>query len=367
MYEVVRYAPELRPAIAALQRHLWSGDVARNAAYLAWKYEHNPYLPDPLIYLALHRGKVVGMRGAFGSCWEAGGDRTVVPCVDDFVIAPAHRRRGLVGQIMAVALADLGARGHRVAFSLSASRVTLVGSLAGGWRSVGSVQEVCRRGPVGARLRRQAGRVWGRLARHGWPVSAAHAWLDPFRRLDRAVPRAAAGGVRCVPTPEPEAMADLVARQPYDGAVRHVRDARYFGWRFANPLHEYRFLLAGTGRLEGYLILQAYRLFPGRGANIVDWEASDPDVREALLRAAIDWGGFGELTTWTMSFSAEIPTLLAAAGFVPARRDRLVRQGPMLLVRAVGGPTNRREPTLGGRPLLDAAAWDLRMLYSMAG
>ena len=87
-------------------------------------------------------------------------------------------------------------------------------------------------------------------------------------------------------------MADLVARQAYDGRIRHVRDARYLAWRFQNPLHEYRFLLAGGDRLHGYLVLQAYRLSRHGAANIVDWEASDPAVRRALLHAAVEWGGF---------------------------------------------------------------------------
>lgn len=367
MYEVVPYRREFRAQVTTLQHHLWRGGRARNTAYLAWKYEQNPYLPDPLIYLALYRGRVVGMRGAFGSCWEAGPDRLVVPCADDFVIAPAHRQRGLVGQIMSAALADLAARGHRVAFSLSAGPATLAGSLVGGWRSVGSVREVCRGGPPRAGVRRQASRVIAWLASRGWDGGVARLWQRPFRRLDRAAPRTPSGAVWCAAAPRPEAMADVVARQSYDGRIRHVRDARYLAWRFANPLHEYRFLFAGADRLAGYLALQAYRPFPDRGVNIVDWEASDPAVRRDLLRAAIDWGGFGQLSLWSMSLDADTRRLVEHAGFVPAARERLVRQGPALLVRVIGSPPDRGAPTLGARPLLDPGAWDLRMLYSMAG
>ena len=367
MYEVVPYSPGFRPQVVDLQRHLWAGGTVRNAAYLAWKYEQNPYFPDPLIYLALHRGKVVGMRGVFGSCWEAGPSRSIIPCADDFVLAPGHRQRGLVGHIMTAALTDLAARGHGVAFSLSASPITLAGSLASGWRSVGSVREVSRNGRGLSWLRLQGGRGASWLSRRGWRLTPRR-WFDPFRRFDRRASSAVPGStVPVAHAPQPEAMADLVARQPYDGAIRHVRDARYFGWRFGNPLHEYRFLLAGTDRLEGYLVLQAYRLLRGRGVNIVDWEASDLEVRRALLRAAIDWGGFGRLSTWTMSLSSETRAFLQASGFVPAARDRLLRQGPALLVRALDSPAVRGEPMLGARRLMEAAAWDVRMLYSMAG
>ena len=54
-----------------------------------------------------------------------------MPCADDFVIAPAHRNRGLFGRVMAAMLADLASRGLSCAFSLSPGAVTLAGSLAG--------------------------------------------------------------------------------------------------------------------------------------------------------------------------------------------------------------------------------------------
>src|SRR5262249_36975392 len=107
VYEIKPYVRDFRSQVAGLQRHLWNGSLSRNTAYLAWKYEQNPYLPDPLIYLAVDQGKVVGMRGVFGSCWEIGTERFVVPCADDFVIAPAHRQRGLFGRIMSAAVTDL--------------------------------------------------------------------------------------------------------------------------------------------------------------------------------------------------------------------------------------------------------------------
>ena len=348
MYEIVPYRTELRPEIAHLQRHLWRGDEVRNTAYMEWKYERNPYLPA-LIYLALHGSEVVGMRGMFGSCWEIGPDAEgfVVPCGDDLVIAPAHRHRGLLGRIMDATVADLAAHGHPVTFSLSAGAVALAGSLARGWRSVGSVREVSRAAGPPSLPWRLAMRVrsWPGARRLASAVSEV--WRQPFRHLDTAACRTPAGAaVWCTREPRPEEMADLVGRLGYDGRVRHVRDARYLAWRFANPLHEYRFLMAGNDRLEGYLVLQASRLV-GRGrVNVVDWEAASPGVRRALLRAAIDWGRFAELSTWTMSLSEEARALL---------------------VQSASPSPGGLGPVLAGRRLLDAANWDMRMLYSMAG
>lgn len=366
MYDIVAYRPEFKRQVAVLLRHLRRGDEVLNTAYLEWKYERNPYLPT-LIYLALHGGEVVGMRGMFGSCWESGpcAERFVVPCADDFVIAPAHRKCGLSGRIMGAAFADLVARGHRVTFSLSAGPVTLAESLASGWRSAGSVREVSRVTRPRSLPWRLGARMWSWSGARRW---AGALWRRPFRRLDKAARRApGVDSIWYAREPRPEAMADLVQRLDPDGRVRHVRDARYLTWRFANPLHAYRFLLSGTDELHGYLVLKANRIFPQWGANIVDWEADTPAVRRALLGSAIEWGGFAELSTWTMSLPEETEALLREAGFTPASRHRLMRQGPGLLVRSMGPSMDDRGPMLGDRRLLDAASWDVRMLYSMSG
>ena len=68
-----------------------------------------------------------------------------------------------------------------------------------------------------------------------------------------------------------------------------------------------------------------------------------------------------------MGLSDETRGLLNATGFVAAARNRLVRQGPTVLVRGVGGSAHIRHPMLGTQPLLAPGAWDLRMIYSMAG
>ena len=372
MYELIAYRPELKGQVARLQRFLWRGDEATNAAYLEWKYEGNPYFDAPLIHLVLHEGEAVAMRGVFGSCWEMGSrsERFCVPCADDLVIAPAHRNRRLLGRIMETLLADLAERGHRCAFSLSPGPVTLAGSLAGGWRPVGAVNEVRRPERQGPSWRAHVGqrmRSLPYLWRWATKLADPPPGRAPFRRLERAAVRSPGRAVWLASGPRPEAMADLVRRLGHDGRLRHVRDAQYLAWRFANPQHEYRFLFAGDERLDGYLVLQSYRLDEDRGVNIVDWEAATATAWSALLRAALDWGRFAELSAWTAALPETARGDLAAAGFVRADRGPLMRRGVTLLVRGVGERGDPIEPALGGRPIPDAAGWDMRMLYSMAG
>ena len=146
-YEIVRYRPELKRQVIELQTHLWSPDLSLNTSYFEWKYERNPYLKEPLIYLAMHDGKAIGMRGFFGVQWECG-----VP-TDAFhqLVCRRHGNRSRTSQSRShvqdhdIAFEDLAAKGYEYAFNLSAGLVTLRSSLSMGWRSAGWVRPMRRR------------------------------------------------------------------------------------------------------------------------------------------------------------------------------------------------------------------------------
>src|SRR2546423_1509931 len=129
--EVVRYQPRLRDALLELQRHHWSPDPDLNAAYLAWKYERNPYLQTQLIHLAVSDGRVMGMRGLHGARWEAGraGESFLAPCAGDTVVAPEYRNHGVLAAILRAGADDLAASGIGCALNFSARAATQLGSL----------------------------------------------------------------------------------------------------------------------------------------------------------------------------------------------------------------------------------------------
>ena len=376
MHEIVRYDPGLKEQIARLQRHLWSADVRLNTAYFEWKYEENPFIKVPLLHLALSAGRVIGMRGMFGSCWEVGSPsrRVLVPCADDFVIDPEHRNHGVSWAIMRAAVEDAALSDYEYAFSLSAGPVTLAASIVAGWRAVGSMRPA-RRTSAGARF---VNRIAARLRkapvlwRYANPLVRAHhrGVGGPFRALDRRARRTggrSSAAVRVEAAPRADAMADVVARLGHDGRLRHVRDETYLRWRYRDPLHEYRFLVQGADRLRGYLVLQAHRAEPERGIRIVDWEATTPEIRMDLLRAALEWGRFPELIVWSATLPSETDGPLTALGFVPTSSGSQFRGVATTMIRPVGRAPAGAEPILEGQRLLDLAGWDMRMIYSMAG
>ena len=95
-YTVRPYDPTDRAAVIELHKEFMHRNDAYNERYLAWKYEQNPYLRQPLLALVHTGSELVAMRGLYGTKWiDPDGKDHMIPAADDLMIDPAHRNRGL--------------------------------------------------------------------------------------------------------------------------------------------------------------------------------------------------------------------------------------------------------------------------------
>jgi GNAT superfamily N-acetyltransferase len=375
-YEIVAYEPSLKSRLFPLQEYLWSPELTEDVwgKYLDWKYARNPYMDAPLIHLAMHAGEVVGMRGMCGRRWSVGrpARQVDIPCSGDLVVAPSHRNRGIFRMLVKAGLEEAARRGYVHTMTFSASTVAAAGLAAMGWRALDSFEPMRRRSRslrVAHALRDRGMRALALLRRARRSVGPRPAWRRrrPRRSFDRldaegeALSRLARSRLRFSRRPEPEAMAGLVARMGSDGRIRHIRDAAYFRWRFGNPTCRYRFLFwSGAERLDGYLVLQTSILSSKFGVHVVEWEASLPAVREALLRAAVERGRFHDLRIWSSCLPEDSRALLRDLGFRRAGEAHGAAER-RLMIRPVRDEMLEKDWTLAGRRLLDVAEWDLRM------
>jgi GNAT superfamily N-acetyltransferase len=369
-YELVRYEADLKPQVAALQCHLWSPSTALNLAYFEWKHERNPYIEEPLVYLARCNGQVVAMRGFAGTRWRVGaGDDSrefTALYADDLVIAPEHRNRGLLTKVMAKAFEDLSGSPFHYAVNLSPGPLSYLTALTGGWRSVGLM------GPMRhLSWRTVLHRARTRLGRRMPLLAPREREQAPFADIDAAwaTRSGAYAGLSLEQAPRCAEMAALIARVE-DERVRHVRDATYLQWRFQNPLSRYRYLYYGRQSLEGYLVLQEYSSdYADRHVvNIVDWEASSLDIHTELLRAAIALTRERELFIWSATLPATLTGLLVRNGFRLRPEPRSATElRHVLMLRPIRDVRSAGSWLFEDLPLAELRSWDLRMLYSMHG
>ena len=359
-YEVVPYHPELLEQLIALYTEAFARPPQQCRDYLHWKYWRNPYIDEPLLFLARDRnGSVVGMRGFYGTCWQVAGQRVVIPCADDFAIAAPERNKGLMTVIMRTALESLTQRGFGYTMNASGSELTVLQSLAMGWKSLGPMEPVARMTHV-QRARRLIVRAARRTLLRRFVSTSMRYPSGSFAQLDRHGTKSTGRqhDVVVESSPRPEAMAGLVRSIAGDGRIRHVRDADFFRWRYGNPTREYRFLyFERDGTLEGFIALAGYAR-SNLQFNIVDVEARSDSVLAELVRSACAWGRFPAIGAWLASQSPAARTLLPRHGFVATDRGLRARGMPCVLLKKIG-PAERAA--------IDGAAWDIRLIDSMHG
>lgn len=379
-YEIVPYTPEHAAGAARLQRIVATPDSQVNARYLEWKYGRNPYFQWPHYYLALHDGEVVATRGFYGARWEIGdGSAYILPCGADSIVHPAHRNRSLVTMLMQSAMKDLASAGYPYVMSLSANPVTALSLMAAGWKAVDRVGELRREvvSMPALRAAKRDGKAYvkkilgrGEIGGVAQPLAGDARSLSggaarPFRGFARfdAAARRSASDITVTQTVRAAPIARLVQALGPKGCMRHVRDEAYLNWRYENPLSDYRFLYAGDGALEGYLVLHALRYGRRGKVSIVDWEGTSIAVKEALLHRALDLGRFRNASIWSLGMDAESRQLLGRFGFEPLAAEGVAKLGLRVFVKALDKEVIQPWQ-LGGRTLLDPANWQLRMIYS---
>lgn len=347
---------EQRPAALGLWQQLWRGGRHANAAYFRWKFIDNPTPVDHPVQAATIGGEVVGLAAVHGARWEVNGERHVVPCVGDLVVAPAHRGSSVFHDLLAASVEQQRNNGNPILFDF-ANGPYVPSMLMRGWRTTGplTTAHVDNRRPhplmervreLGARLRRAED---GSEEPTGW----ARPWPDPFRRL-RADAEVEVSG-----TARPVEMAALVDRLGPTGALRGVRDEAFLEWRFKNPLARYRFLYTRGPELEGYLVLGLNRPSSSREHLIVvDLVATTDDVADALLGRAVA-ANAGLLTAWPGSDERDLQRY-ERLGFVldrPTGRSIDDIDRPMVLMKQ-SGSGGGAPVSLGSEPIDDLERWD---------
>lgn len=145
-----------------------------------------------------------------------------------------------------------------------------------------------------------------------------------------------------------------------DTRIRHVQDEEYYAWRLENPSSHYRYIFWDDSKLQGYLILQATRFFPHHPVSLVDWCASNDEIRAELVRAAIQLTYGQDLFTWSATLSEGERRIFEDAGFGPLPEGST--NNPWIAAACPVREMPDQEWCLGDQRLLDIKNCDFRLL-----
>lgn len=308
-YRMTEHTHDYKQQIAALRSRTWGGSPDLNASYLEWKYERNPYIEQPLLYIALFEDEVVGMHGMYGSAWQTASmsEPYVVPCAADFIVDPEHRRRKLGLRLTRFKMEAVAKKGVRHAMTLSANQYSRKLYFKSGYDNIaeyvgfrfGAASTPSLLARSLNRLRRKLSSPQPKIA-----FSEFDAWAKGLR-----------GDLHVTDKPRCSEMSALVLHNYTGSTLRSVRDRDYYRWRFDNPLSEYRFVFhEDAGKLDGFLVLQQ-SIFGGL-TTIIDWETVSGEVWSKLIDTLVA-GNSEPINIASTNFTRDQAEQLLRAGFEP--------------------------------------------------
>jgi hypothetical protein len=359
--------------IIRLRMRVFGGSERITRAYLNWKYIANPYLPDPLIYVARDRGEIVGMRGWFGTSWSVPGLNSlqVLPCAAETAITPDHRDQGIFADLTDFSMDALMNKGFGYAINMSATPANYLTSIITmGWKSVDRYEFVSKSTDSGSAMR-SGHQSAGESAGSGTLLRQLPALRDPksafaqvqafgrkvFGPYSKTVldKKLSTVPMICVSS-EPDVTAMARIAEQFDDKTRicHSRDAAYIKWRYSNPLSSYRFVWPRSDKPKAFLVLQEK---DARSFRLVDW-AGDEDSITGLVANLVAQTPTVAISTWVNALSEPEKRRLHSLGFQNDPDEG--RTG--LLIRSL--LLEKENWLLGRFRLLDKASWNLRMIFS---
>jgi len=304
------------------------------------------------------------MRGFHGARWRVGSrgalDHSFCAC--DLVVDPAHRKKGIHREVTQAGLQELRRRGHRFVFNMSANPQNYLSSLKAGWRLIAPFGTVRKDTPRSVRAQRWKFRLqktpffwkYAHLAETFWSGKGVD---DLDKRPAIAIEN---GTLTVARKPDLQLFMRIAERSAFGNGFGHVRTPEFLEWRYQNPRHDYRFVTFDGTRGCGYLVLHGPR-GPRRGRmSIVDWHASDAEIRDRMIDAIVELGVLDALAIWSVCLPGEMKEKLSRRDFAAVDESRGVESyRPGLLVKPLDETTDW---TLSGQDISNIENWNLRMI-----
>lgn len=252
-----RYEPADRNAVLALDEAVW--DRQRSESWFAWKYERNPYVNQPAVFVAESNDQIVGARPFLAFRLRI-DDRSVDALQpSDTMVHPAYRGRGIFTRMTKRAIEYYATREPRLCFNFP-NRMARPGYLKLGWQRVGDRRTYYRIQRPVALASNRAIELDGET---DWTSHVDQQFtrvVDDISRGYRALRnkfelREEFSVERVSDTPV-ETLVTLY-RRSVPAEIHALRDAEFYRWRFASPAWEREtYLATRDGRVVAGIVVR---------------------------------------------------------------------------------------------------------------
>lgn len=256
-----------------LNNYLWNwNDAELSEKYFNWKFEENPYLTDFPCFIALDNDKVVAFRGAFITPMKFGDEIFLSAQIGDMVTHPAYRRKKLFQNLTHYTINELKKDDRILTCCVSSSG----GPTLGGYLNLDFK-------PLSER-------------EHLYKISYFNLIkkiiLNKTRTIKNCKTKNYEISFKCK-------LNDILSLNDKTDKITHLRDAKFYDWRFKNPKNKFIYSYLYNGNA-----IKSYIIFLDRGGNrydIIDFNYINSDDLRFNLNKFFKVTDASFINIWTVN------------------------------------------------------------------
>lgn len=303
------YIPETKERVVDLLNYHWKFDeIAKARTFFEWRYEDNPYVDSPSVYIAREGDKIVGLRCFVIQKFQRTSHTLLMACPADAIVHPGFRRRGILQGLTSYSTGMLQGMGVAIILSLSSNKASAAMAHKLGWKELGRTRYMYRASLSG--------------------LLATKAVKLPRTTQIKHIT------MRISPTTRPNIEMSTLYPKVRENQFRNLHDQAYYSWRYKNPIARYYVVLAQDGGLSGYVIVERLnkRMF-----SVMEYGFDNARILNAMMTACSRHLGASMLRVVNINLSATESDCFREAGFLyePCALLRLLKKhrvGPLACV-----------------------------------
>jgi hypothetical protein len=308
----------------------------------SWRYENNPYIKSPLIYLAIYNENVIGIRAYVIQKFICQDNEFNIASAADAVIHPSFRKRGIFSTLNHFSINDIKNNYNNykipIILNLSSNEISTHVNLKYGWRPIGFKSNIVKYS------------LFNMFIRLFINNSVQNNYIIHCEKYKVIVSK----NILI------DQLVNLSMRQYPSRRITNKRDELYYKWRYNFQRYRYHYVYCyDKESLVGYLIIKHLSSLK---YSMEEYFYDSIDCFASMVRAAFKTIKIPAIKIFNLSITDEERSHLSSLGFKKQNKLLLrIRKTPRLpgLIKVINSELHNYKKDYDDIELMDPYNWKI--------
>jgi hypothetical protein len=335
---ITEYSQKYRDQVISFLKHKWS-NISYQQRYdlFAWRYEKNPYVNEPLIYIALYNDEIIGVRAYVVQKFVYNKLVFNVASAADAVVHPSFRNMGIFSKLNKYSVNHINDNYELYKIycilNLSSNELSTHLNLKHGWKPLGIKHNYIKYSLYN-------------VIRNYYSNAFSEELVDANANYKIFITKRLFIN----------SITQLINRLNYNNIITNLRDANYYQWRYRGINNNCYFIYCYYNRaMVGYMIIKRLSTIK---FSIEEYRCNDSECFIYMINAAFKKIKISAIKVFRVSNNPDVNLILSVAGFnIESKLSLKIKKKKQLpaLINIVASTNN----LLPDEVLLNPDNWEL--------